>query len=103
MFGAMLFAVKSGNYKEHEKYGDMFVDSELSKKYSKWESVYKLYSLKSWIVTGAWNALDFREEINVKFNIQDMSDEEKFIRYIFWDLDQNLINNGIQEMKQRIM
>ena len=95
MFGAMLFAVKSGNYKEHEKYGDMFVDSELSKKYSKWESVYKLYSLKSWIVTGSWNALDFREEINIKFNIQDMSDEEKFIRYIFWDLDQNLINNGM--------
>ena len=97
MFGAMLFTAKAGDYKEDEKYGDMFLDSALSKKYKKWEGLYKLGSLKNWIVAGVWNELDFIEEINIKFNIQDMSDEEKFIRYIFWDLDQDLINNGMPE------
>ena len=97
MFGAMLFTAKAGDYEEDEKYGDMFLDSGLSKKYKKWEGIYKLSSLKNWVIAGVWSESDFAEEIDIKFNIHDMSDDEKFIRYIFWDLDQNLINNGMPE------
>lgn len=95
IFGAMLFTAKAGDYTEDEKYGDMFLDSKLSKKYKEWEGCYKLSSLKNWIVAGLWNKLDFIEEVNMKFNIQEMRDDEKFTRYIFWDLDQDLINKGM--------
>ncbi|MBE7046290.1 MAG: hypothetical protein E7396_02625 [Ruminococcaceae bacterium] len=95
IFGAMLFTAKAGDYTEDEKYGDMFLDSKLSKKYKEWEGCYKLSSLKNWIVAGLWNKMDFIEEVNMKFNIQEMRDDEKFTRYIFWDLDQDLINKGM--------
>lgn len=93
-FGAMVFTVKSGQYKEG-KYGDLFVDNEIRKKYKRWLGTHKLSSLKKWVVNGVWNKDDFNDEINQKYGIKNMTDEQKFLNYDFWALEDQNIEKGM--------
>lgn len=93
-FGAMLFTVKSGQYKEG-RYGDLFVDNEISKKYKRWSGTHKLSSLKKWVVDGVWNEEDFNDEIHQKYGIKNMTDEQKFLNFDFWSLEDRHIEQGM--------
>jgi len=93
-FGAMLFTVKSGQYEEGE-YGDLFVDKEIGEKYKMWSRTHKLYSLKKWVVNGVWDEDDFNDEINQKYGIKNMTDEQKFLKLDFWSLEDQNIEKGM--------
>lgn len=94
MFGAMIFGVKMGTYKKGA-YGYLFVDEEMKKQYNQWQSKYLLSSLRIWVTEGKWDESDFIAEINNKFNTAELRDDQKFIYYDFWDLDQQIIKNGL--------
>lgn len=93
-FGALTFALKSGEYKK-DAYGFLFADTSLKKTYSDFQGSYMLDSLRSWIIDGIWNEDDFVDEIIKKFKITEMSDDEKLLAYGFWDLEQKNIINGL--------
>lgn len=60
MFGEILFTVKSGQYKEGP-YGDLFVDKSKSEKYSEWQGMYRMASLKNWVLNGMLDETVFIE------------------------------------------
>ena len=94
MFGALTFGVKSGKYKEGE-YGYLFADNELKETHSDWESAHILLSTRNWIVTGTWDENEFVEELQNKYRVDDLSDDQKFLAYTFWDLEQKYITEGM--------
>ena len=100
MFGAMLFGVKSGKYKEGE-YGFMFADSELSKQHRNWENNYALKSLKNWIVDGVWEEVDFCDEINQKFVSNEIPVYQSFLYSDFFDLEKTHIIDGLPTAVQK--
>lgn len=100
MFGAMLFGVKGGFYKEGE-YGYIFSDVHFKELFSRWSSTYELYSVQKWITKGIWDEQVFLDEIQSKFNPSSLCDVEKFLSYSFWDLEQKNIEIGLPEAIQK--
>lgn len=100
MFGAMLFGVKSGDYKEGE-YGFLFADSELSKKHRSWDNNYALKSLKNWIVDGVWDESDFYDEITQKFVSKEIPVYQEFLYSSFFDLEKTHIVDGLPTAIQK--
>ncbi|MBQ9679517.1 MAG: hypothetical protein IJV48_02405 [Ruminococcus sp.] len=100
MFGAMLFGVKGGFYKEGE-YGYIFSDVHSKDLFSKWSSTYELYSIQKWITKGIWDEQVFLDEIQSKFNPLNLGDVEIFLLYSFWDLEQSNIEIGLPEAVQK--
>ena len=94
MFGALTFGVKSGKYKEG-KYGYLFSDKELRELHSNWDSRHVLTSIQDWIVDGIWEEIDFIEELRSKYRDDELTDDQKFLEYTFWDLEQKYIVNGM--------
>ncbi len=94
-FGAILFVVKSGNYKSDEKYGGLFADDKIRDNYKNWDSSHKLSALKHWIVDGVWDEEGFVEEAKRKYDIKEISDDQKFLLCDFWALEQQNIVNGM--------
>lgn len=90
----MMFGVKGGFYKEGE-YGFIFSDIESKNKFSKWSSTYELTSVQNWIVKGVWDKQEFLDEIQRKFNPIELDDEQKFLSFSFWDLEQSNIDYGL--------
>lgn len=118
-FGAILFTVKSGKYKKDDKYGDLFADDNIRKSYKNWEGFHKLSVLKYWIVDGVWDEESFVQEARHKYDVKEISDEQRFILCDFWGLEQenivkgmpivlenayngNLDRNGLVELFQKI-
>lgn len=94
-FGAILFTVKSGKYKKDDKYGDLFADDNIRKNYKNWEGFHKLSALKHWIVDGIWDEENFTQEARHKYDVKEISDEQKFILRDFWGLEQENIVKGL--------
>lgn len=93
-FGAVLFTVKAGEYKK-DQYGDLFVDDKIRKNYKNWEGSHKLSTLKQWIIDGVWDEEGFIEEVKRKYDIKEISDEQKFLLCDFWALEQQNIVKGM--------
>jgi len=94
-FGAISFEFKADNYKKGE-YGYLFADNEIKKKYTlfnKFDS--SLTSLKVWITDGIWSQDEFEAEIKMRYGSEMLTDEQKFLLYGFWDLQQDHIKNGL--------
>lgn len=100
-FGAILFVVKSGNYKNDGKYGDLFADDKIGDVYKNWDSSHKLSALKHWIVDGVWDEDSFVEEAKRKYDIKEISDDQKYLLCDFWALEQQNIVNGMPIVLER--
>lgn len=94
-FGAISFEFKSGNYKKG-KYGYLFADSEIKKKYDQFNRLgSNLSSLRDWITDGLWNERTFCSEIKNKYCPELLTIDQKFISYYFWNLQQEDIDRGL--------
>lgn len=51
--------------------------------------------ISKWVVLGEWNDQVFQSELKQMYLKKDLSHEEKFILYHFWDLDQEDIDLGM--------
>ncbi len=96
-FGAITFAVKAGEY-EISEYGDLFPDAKFKDKYHEWSGSHKLVSLRDWAVEGTWDKEEFIREIKEKYVTKEISDGEKILKYDFWELDGNIIQNGFPQI-----
>lgn len=94
VFGAMMFETKNGTYKK-SKYGYIFADSDMQKKYKNWKGTYVLESLRQWITTGVWDEEEFIDEIKRKYYSTEATDDQKFLSHHFWDLEQSYIDMGM--------
>ena len=92
-FGAMLFEHKAGNYKPG-KYGFLAADSEVEKKYSYNIARSRLITLQKWITEGEWDEAATCKEYMQRFCQEDMSSEDKFILWGFWDLNDAIVREG---------
>ena len=96
-FGAILFGFKSGLYVEGE-YAFLLSSAKIKNIYSKWSSTYELKAFQDWIVKGIWDKESFINEVNSKFNPQNLTVAEKFLNYSIWDLSQIDIEKGMPEV-----
>lgn len=94
-FGAMLFEYKNNNYKKNEKYGYIFADGELKKKYPYIQSESQLTSLQKWIANGEWNEKKFIDEITHRFGATELAPDQVFLYHDFWDLTQDAMVEGV--------
>ena len=94
-FCAMLLEVKAGNYSKGE-YGYLFADKDLKKKYAHFDKRgSQFYSLSKWITEGEWNPEQIIAEYKQKYALrEELSDDQKFLMWRFWDLDSSILNNG---------
>lgn len=96
IFGAILFEHKTNNYIRDPEYGFIFARTKLKEKYIKLNKyAYQVSSLEKWIVEGCWDECEFIEEIKKNFCRENLTDDQKFLVYNFWDLEQNYITNGL--------
>ena len=93
-FGAMIFTIKSGKYKE-DSYGNLFADDAIRNTFKKWDGKHALPSLRTWLVEGIWNTDEFNSEITTRYGIQNMSNDQKFLMYDFWAMDHEIITQGM--------
>lgn len=94
-FGAILFEYKNNSYKEDSKYGYVFADDELRKKYPDIRSESMLSSLQKWIVSGDWNKKAFLDEITQRFGSTEWEADQLFLYHDFWDLTQDAMVEGV--------
>lgn len=94
-FCAMLLEVKAGNYKKGE-YGYIFADKELREKYTYFNKRgSQFYSLQKWITEGEWNPANIIAEYRQKYTLkEELTDDQKFLIWRFWDLDSTILNKG---------
>jgi len=94
-FCAMLLEVKAGNYKKGE-YGYIFADKDLKQKYPHFNRRgSQFYSLQKWITEGEWNPEQIIAEYKQKYALrEELTDDQKFLVWRFWDLDSSIFNNG---------
>lgn len=96
-FGAMYFEVKASRYKKHDKYGYLFTDNKMCKKYNDLTTSYMLESLKYWVAEGTWDEESFLHEIQEKFGEKTIAYYKRLLNYNFWELDYKIIEKGMLE------
>lgn len=58
-------------------------------------------SISRWVVLGEWDKVFFQNELKRMYRREDISHEEKFILYHFWDLEQADIDYGMPALVTR--
>ncbi len=94
MFGAMTFGAKDGSY-HAGSYGFLMANSAMKEKFSNWKNELALQSIRNWAVAGIWDEAEIINELQSKYCVDDMSDDQKFLAFGFWDLEQQYITNGM--------
>lgn len=115
-FCALNFEFKNGNYgrthHSYYKYGILSpnsTDEKESKHYR--EKIIEKYipetfncrftSILDWIVEGYWDKGTLMNELSQAFVSINVSDEEKFLNYSFWDLEQENIDEGMPPVVEK--
>lgn len=94
-YAAMMFEMKYGNFKIN-KYGYLMSDQGLEKKYSFYNRYGSaLGSLKQYVYTNSLDNNQFEFEVQHKYFKYKERPEEKFLYSDFWDLNSNIINEGL--------
>ena len=57
--------------------------------------------LSSWIVEGCWEEDKFMEYIHSRYVPEEQSPEKRFVGYVFWDLNQEDIDQGMPPLVSR--
>lgn len=99
-FGAMLFEHKTGNYKSGQ-YGFLTADAELQKKYSFNITRCRLVTLQKWVTEGVWDEEATCDEYRQRFCQEELSSEDKFIHWSFWDLSDTIVSEGFPPSIQK--
>ncbi len=113
-FCAITYETKAGNYKKNKRYslyGISIQDGDEKERERKAQEIrdkyvpetfdYVLRSLSRWVVDGEWNEEYFVSEITNKYVEAEISHEEKFIKYNFWDLQQEDIDIGMPKLVEK--
>ena len=90
---AIYFEHKANAYNK-TAYG-YYEDKTIKEKYSKYDSFYVLFSVRNWITDGYWNTTSFKRELTNKFGVENVSDSQRFLQHDLWELDENIIQNGL--------
>lgn len=113
-FCAITYESKAGKYKKNQKYSLYGISvqarddkereekvQQIKDKYLPETFDYILRSLSRWVVDGEWNEEYFISEITDKYVEVEISHEEKFVRYSFWDLQQEDIDEGMPKLVEK--
>lgn len=109
-FGAVEFEYKANNYINASISYIVHVDgdSDKSDKKKEIESKYIpdtfngfLKSLSMWVVDGEWDDTYFIDEIKKRYVEEDVSPEQRFIYWQFWDMHQEDIDIGMPIVLQK--
>ena len=74
---------------------------EIKSKYLDGTFDYIPNSISRWVVSGEWDNQTFQNELRRKYLRDELSSEEKFILYRFWDLEQRDIDEGMPTLVER--
>ena len=100
-FAAMTFERVSGKYVPDE-FGYLSADTKLAKKYAAFHTEKgKMETVQKLVTDFEWNQEDFHKEYRERFCKGDLSDEEKFMRWNFWDLNDLIVKNGFPLVIQK--
>lgn len=107
-FSAAEFEYKSGYYINAMISFIIHVEEETDEAKKKIEGKYLpdtfsgfFKSLSQWIVDGEWDEVYFIDEIKKRYIKEDLTCEQKFILYNFWDLQQKDIDSGMPAVIQK--
>lgn len=109
-FGAVEFEYKAGYYINADIAYIVHVDDDTDKsdKKKKIEGKYIpdtfngfLTSLSMWIVDGEWDDTYFIDEIKKRYVEEDISPEQRFIHWRFWDMQQDDIDIGMPKVLKK--
>lgn len=75
--------------------------SEIKSKYVNGSFDHIFPSISRWVVLGEWDKQLFQNELKRMYRREDISHEEKFILYHFWDLEQADIDYGMPALVTR--
>lgn len=109
-FAAVEFECKAGNYINASISYIIYVEGD-TEKFDKKKEIEEKYisntfsgfltSLSMWIVDGEWDEEYFIDEIKKKYKEDDVTPEQRFIYWKFWDLQQNDIDCGLPKVLNR--
>lgn len=112
-FCAITYETKKGNYalgpyemytliaKETEQSERDNAVKEIKSKYLDGTFDYIPSSISSWVVLGSWDGETLQNELRRRYLRKEISPEEKFIQYGFWDLEQLDIEQGMPLLVER--
>lgn len=112
-FCAIMYETKSGHYaatpygtyhivtKETDQKKREEAVNTIKAKYQDGAFDYILQSVSSWVVLGEWDDQEFKNELERMYCREEISHEECFILYHFWDLEQSDIDYGMPALVNR--
>ena len=112
-FCAVVFEARAGNFIKDDHYSIYVLKkpasqnegknktAQIEDKYLQDTFRYFFDSLLQWIVTGDWNERAFIEELRRRYETEELSHEQKFVYYSFWDLQQEDITVGMPALVGR--
>lgn len=96
-YSVMVFESRKGNFKKNA-YGYLFIDTSFNKQYLSYNrNGSALGLLKKYVHDNDWNEKEFVDEINIKYKRIEYSYADKFLDYDFWELNDELIEKGLNE------
>lgn len=115
-FCAISFEFKNGNYGKTDhsyyKYGILSSDTtdkkdsknhedKITQKYTPETFNCKLTTILDWIIEGKWDKKGLIKELSQTFVSVNISNEQKFLNYSFWDLEQINIDKGMPPIVEK--
>lgn len=112
-FCAITYEAKKGNYakgsygmyniavKETDQEKKDKIVKRIKSKYLDGTFDYIPSSISKWVVSGEWDKQTFLRELKRMYHSENLSHEEKFIQYRFWNLEQEDINFGMPSLVAR--
>ena len=95
-YGMHIVVVEEPDQKKRER-----EVNKIKSKYLDGSFDYILNSISKWVVSGEWDNQTFQKELKRTYFKDELSHEEKFILYNFWDLEQIDIDNGMPSLVER--
>ena len=96
-YAVMSFEYRKGNYKR-QKYGYVFIDSNLSDKYLNYGRNGSCFnSLKQWVLENRWDENGVISEISRRYYPEEIPSYQKFLVSSFWQLNDQIILSSLPE------
>lgn len=95
-YGMYIVVTEETDQKKRER-----VVNEIKSKYLDGAFDYILTSISKWVVSGEWDNQTFQKELRRMYLKDEISHEEKFVLYHFWDLEQEDIVYGMPPLVER--
>lgn len=99
-FGAEVYLSKAPKKDEEssEKQNFAFFTNETDEQYpNKGKHNSSFITIRHWIKSGAWDEVQFTNELKQKYSEKDETPLYRFLTYMFWDLQQKGIDEGLPQ------